>query len=128
MSARSSRSRLAILAIAYLLLVAPAPANAAIVFDDHFEGNSGGLPAGWSGEGDGSVVESGTTVTFHDDFAMWTDVEVDPNAENVTVLRIVITGTTGHTSGGLVDFAELANHFWIKLHGSDGKIEVKASN
>lgn len=116
------------LMLIWLLALPAPPSSAAIVFDDHFEGNSGGIPAGWLGEGEGSVVEAGTTVTFHDDFVIATNEDLDPNEAERTTLRNRIASTTNHTHVGLIDYPELNNHFWIKLYAEDGKIEVKAAD
>lgn len=121
-------SRAAYRACALSLLCAlPGVAASGTVFDDDFTGNSGGMPEGWSGDGTGSVVESGTTVTFHDEFAMWTDEDFDPNQFGTTTVAISVVHSTEHTSGGLIDFLQWDNHFWVKLH-ADGMIEVKASD
>jgi len=106
----------------------PLSSAASVVFDDHFEGDSGGVPAGWSGFGDGSVIEAGTTVTFHDEYAIGTDNDLDPCAADETIIRHVITSTTNHTHVGFIDFEQMDNHIWIKLWATDGRIEVKASD
>jgi hypothetical protein len=80
-----------------LLLVCLAPADslagAAVLFDDHFTGNSGGIPAGWIvAYSTGSAVEAGTTVTFTGGIAIGTDATFDPN-EGVDTLTISIAAT-----------------------------------
>jgi hypothetical protein len=101
---------------------------AGVVFDDHFEGNSGSTPSGWSGDGQGTVIESGTTLAFQGNFVIWTNDDLDPNEQNATIITTSIDGTTDHVHVGFLDFAQFDNHIWIKLHALDGKIEVKASN
>lgn len=107
--------------------VLPGLAVSGTILDDDFTGNSGGIPIGWSGDGTGSIIESGTTVTLHDDFAIWTNADFDVNQSGITTVRVAISPTTEHTSGGLIDFLQWDNHFWVKLH-ADGMIEVKASD
>ncbi len=109
-------------------LFVTAPARAVLVYDDHFAGNTGGVPAGWFGVGDGSAVESGTIVTLNDAYVIVTEADVDPDQAGATVLTTAIAGTTHHTHGGLIDFVQQDNHFWIKLWAADGRLEVKASN
>ena len=109
-------------------LIVAAPAAAVVVFDDHFDGNTGGVPVGWFGIGDGSAVEAGTVVTLNDEFIIVTEADVDPDQTGATVLTTMIVGTTHHTHGGLIDFAQQDSHFWIKLWAADGRLEVKASN
>ena len=128
MNARASAHGLTVQAVVWMLVLSPPASDAAVVFDDHFEGNSGGVPANWSGEGEGSIVEMGTTVTLYDDFVIWTNENFDPGATDRTIIRNAITSTTNHTHVGLVDPAQLDNHIWVKLHALDGKIEVKASD
>ena len=128
MNARTSTFRVPVQAVVWLLVLSPATSGATVVFDDHFEGNSGGVPVNWSGEGEGSIVEEGTTVSFYDEFVIWTNENFDPNATERTIIRNAIANTTNHTHVGLVDPAQFDNHIWIKLHALDGKIEVKASD
>jgi hypothetical protein len=104
-------------------------AGAETLFDDHFEGASGGVPAGWIGFGTGTAIEVGTTVTLLDEYAMYSETDLDPDQAGLaTVLNFWIAETDNHASGGLLDFAEWDNHFWVKLFETDGRIEVKASN
>ncbi len=69
-----------------LALATPHPASATIVFDDHFDGNSGGMPAGWYLlSGPGTAVESGTTVTLYGDVVIASYATVDPSQGTVTL-------------------------------------------
>jgi len=104
------------------------PGASASTFDDHFDGDSGGCPSSWGGLGAGSVVEAGTTVTLHDEYVIYTNDDFDADQPGATVVTVTVAGTTHHTSGGLVDFAQLDNHFWVKLWAQDGRIEIKASD
>ena len=69
-----------------LLAAGPNPTLATAVIDDHFTGNSGGMPANWVlFTGPGTVVESGTTVTLDHDIMIRTVPTFDPSAGTVTV-------------------------------------------
>lgn len=127
MKACSSALRLGALSLIWLMALS-SPSSASVVFDDHFDGNSEGIPSGWFGEGEGSVVEEGTTVTFADEFVIATTQDLDPNGTDRTTLRNWIVSTTNHTHMGLIEYPGLNNHFWIKLYSGDGKIEVKAGD
>lgn len=128
MNARASACWLTVQVMAWSLVLSPTASEATVLFDDHFEGNSGGVPANWSGEGEGSIVEMGTTVTLNDEYVIWTNENFDPCATDRTIIRNEVASTTNHTHVGLVDPAQLDNHIWVKLHALDGKIEVKASD
>jgi hypothetical protein len=84
-----------------LLTAAPQPASATIVFDDHFDGNSGGMPAGWSlAFGTGSVVEWGTVVDLlYSKVVIVSDSEVDPSVGTVSIV-VQIAETKGAAGAG----------------------------
>ena len=128
MKALPTTFRLVQLGTLSLLATAAPSYPTVVVFDDHFAGDTGAVPTGWSGSDEGSVVESGTTVTLVNDCVIWTDLDFDPDSAGRTILRPKIESTTTHTGGGLVDPQHLDNHFWIKVHAQNGMIEVKASD
>jgi hypothetical protein len=69
-----------------LILATSQPASATIVFDDHFDGNSGGMPAGWYLlEGPGTAIESGTTVALDHDVFISSNATVDPSSGTMTI-------------------------------------------
>jgi hypothetical protein len=69
-----------------VLTAAPLLVSATIVFDDHFDGNSGGMPVGWSlFEGPGTAVESGTTVTLDHDILISSNATLDPSSGTMTI-------------------------------------------
>ncbi|MBP6875500.1 MAG: hypothetical protein KBD56_05475 [Candidatus Eisenbacteria bacterium] len=106
-----------------LSLATSQPASATIVFDDHFDGESGGIPEGWSrfpGSGDGAIIESGTTVNMYDDCAMIPDQVVDPSA-GVTTLTVEITATNERTEVMFLDSTDIWNHLFVKLWAQDGQ-------
>jgi hypothetical protein len=89
-----------------------AAAPAAVVFDDHFTGNSGDIPAGWSQLGapnadpDGIVVESGTLVTITDPRANAPTIILSsttfnplPSPASVLTATIDITSMAGANGG-----------------------------
>jgi len=107
--------------VVWLLLAAPLPASAAIVFDDHFDGNSGGMPAGWSLiEGPGTVVESGTTVTLDHDVMISSNATIDPNSGTVTVTwDIAAVSPSIYSLALLLANASLSSAMAIGLEPSD---------
>jgi len=129
MTQRLYQSLLAGLSVACLLLAASQPASATIVFDDHFDGDSGGMPEGWSLLfGPGTVVESGTTVTFAGDVAIFSDAPFDPRQGEVTLAAefALLTGTTGGVMG-LVD-ATITHAIVALVHIPDGMLKIVAIN
>jgi len=115
------------LSVLSLALLSPQAASATIVFDDHFDGNSGGMPAGWHLLiGPGTVVESGTTVLFTNDVMIASDGVFDPTQGDVT-LSAEITLLTGTSCGAmaLVD-ASITRLIWADLCVLDGKLRVVA--
>ena len=113
------------LSMGFLFLAASQPVLATIVFDDHFGGNSGGVPDGW--EGEGTIIEAGTTVTLHADAGMATLSTVDPNAGTATIW-VEVAGTDLKAMVGLLDSLDWSNRFLVKIRAEDGGIEVRASN
>lgn len=114
------------LVLVSLLSTTPQAGLATTVFDDHFTGNSGGVPAGWSIVlGAGSVVEDGTTVTLGQDIvAIGSDAVLDPSSGTVTI-ETDITGIAGQIASGLVVPGEFPVTFFIcEIRTADGRIEV----
>jgi hypothetical protein len=102
---------------------------ATTVFDDHFTGNSGGMPAGWHLLfGPGAVVESGTTVLFNNDIFIASDGVFDPTQGEVT-LAVEFTSLIGNSAGtmALVD-AAITRYVWADLRLSDGRLGVGAAD
>ena len=127
MTRRFLRCALAGLPMACLLLGAPQPVSATIVFDDHFDGNSGGMPAGWHLLfGPGTVVESGTTVLFTNDVVIASDGVFDPTQGEVTLATefALLSGTTGGMMG-LVD-GNITHAIVALVHSPDGMLKVVA--
>lgn len=118
------------LSMAFLLLAAPRPVSATIVFEDHFDGNSGGMPAGWYRiEGTGDVVEAGTTVTLGGvHVAIGSDATVDPSSGTVSI-ETDFVGIIGEAMTGLGVRAEVpVTYFICGIRLEDGRIEVGGSN
>lgn len=114
------------LSVACLLVTAPHMVLATIVFDDHFTGNSGGIPAGWSRiYGTGAVVETGTTVTLGDDIVViGSDATIDPSSGTVRVVTD-IASVVGQVASGLVGPGDFpAALFICEIRRDDGRIEV----
>jgi hypothetical protein len=107
-----------------LLLAVPQPASATIVFDDHFDGNSGGMPAGWSiAFGTGTAVESGTVVDLLDSkVVISSDASVDPSVGTVS-LELQIAGVTGAAMAG-AGFGTDSCHFGILIGAADGQVYI----
>lgn len=126
MSRRFRRCLSAALSLGCLLPVAQRSASAAIVFDDHFDGNSGGVPVGWYllvGDA-GSVVEAGTHVTLCGDVAILSDAYVDPS-EGTVVLTIEVSATESEYGVGTGLLEPLTwNRFVCDLSAPDGQLEV----
>ena len=114
----------------FLILATPQPVSAAIVFDDHFTGDSGGMPAGWYRiEGTGEVVEAGTTVTLGGPHvAIGSDATVDPSSGTVSI-ETDFVGIIGEAMSGLGVRAEVPDTYFIcGVRLEDGRIEVGGSN
>lgn len=113
-----------------LLLAAPQPVSATIVFDDHFDGDSGGMPAGWSLLlGTGSVVEEGTTVTITNEIGnpddgtiIGSDSAIDPSVGTITIITD-IAGTSGQVGSGVGSLPD-PSCFIVTVRLSDGRIEA----
>lgn len=89
------------------LAVGSPTAWATVVFDDHFTGDSGGIPTGWSQiYGTGTAVESGTTVTLNGGIIIATDSVFDPNEGVVTLTHLLL----------------------VEFHPSDLRLAVSASS
>jgi hypothetical protein len=126
-----SQHLLAGLSMGFLLLVPLQPASATIIFDDHFTGDSGGIPANWSRLfGTGAVVEAGTTVTLGqdgvgDDVAIGSDATVDPSSGTMTI-QTEFTGIVGQGMSGLFagSWPSLVGFFGCAIRLDDGRLEV----
>ncbi|MBU1699535.1 MAG: hypothetical protein KJ970_13480 [Candidatus Eisenbacteria bacterium] len=123
------------LPLVFLSLAAPRSALAAIVFDDHFTGDSGGMPAGWSRiAGMGAVVEAGTTVTLGGgpipgEVAISSDATIDPGSGTVTI-ETEFVGIAGQGASGLFvgpGFPDGAL-FFCAIQWEGGRIEVNAAD
>jgi hypothetical protein len=104
--------------------------RAAVVFDDDFTGNSGGMPANWSRVfGTGAVVEQGTTVTLGDDeVVIGSDATIDPSSGTVTI-ETEFVGIVGQGASGLVvPPAFPVTFFFCAIQLEDGRIEVTAGD
>jgi hypothetical protein len=117
------------LLVAFTLAVCTQTTQAVVVFDDHFDGNSGGIPQGWSSFwGDGAIMESGTTVMLFDNCAIWTDQTVNPNAGRTT-LTVQIAGFDARAEVDLLDSEDGGNHLFVKLWAASnpagGSIDVR---
>jgi hypothetical protein len=110
--------------LGFLVAAAMSPALAVIVFDDHFDGNSGGVPEGW--QGDGAIIEQGTVVTLYDNAGMATLSTFDPNAGTATIW-VDIAGASYRAMVGIMDATGWSRLF-VKIRATDGQIQVKAGN
>lgn len=116
-------------AVVLLALAAGSTAGAVVLFDDHFTGDSGGIPTGWSlAFGTGSAVEVGTTVTLTGSIAIATDSTFDPN-KGTEALTISIAATDPRvpylgTGFAAMDFAHI---LLVEFHPSDLRLEISAS-
>jgi hypothetical protein len=100
--------------------------TAAVVFDDHFTGGSGGIPADWSRIlGTGAVVEQGTTVTLGDDeVAIGSDATIDPSSGTVRI-ETEFVGITGQGASGLIVPPAFPVTFFVcEIRPEDDRIEV----
>jgi hypothetical protein len=135
MTRRSCLHQLAGLFVAFLLIAAPQPALATIVFDDHFTGDSGGIPTNWYRIwGTGTVIEAGTTVTLGqdgvgDDASIGSDATIDPSSGTVRI-ETDFVGIVSQAGSGL--FVPPAGFpvtcFICDIRLEDGRIEVGGSN
>ena len=121
MTQNLSSFRRAGLALIFLVAVDLQSASATMVFDDHFTGNSGGIPANWTGQG--TIVESGTTVTLHGFAYMGTTQTFDPQGGTLTVTAEIV-GTNYRAHAGIVDPATRLNQFEFKITVPDGSVDV----
>jgi hypothetical protein len=131
MTRRSCLHQLAGLFVAFLLIAAPQPALATIVFDDHFTGDSGGIPTNWYRIwGTGTVIEAGTTVTLGqdgvgDDASIGSDATIDPSSGTVRI-ETDFVGIVSQAGSGL--FVPPAGFpvtcFICDIRLEDGRIEV----
>ena len=118
------------MSVVCLLLATSQPASATIVFDDHFTGDSGGIPADWFLiGGTGAVVEQGTTVTLGQegvggDVIIGSNATIDPSSGTITI-EADFVGIVGQGASGLISGAEFTSPLFfcaIRLEG--GRIEV----
>jgi hypothetical protein len=120
---------IACICAAGLVALLAGSASAVIVFEDHFTGNSGGMPAGWSWfSTPGTVTESGTTVTCTEDAGIWTDGTIDPSQGDVTI-AVDVVGMTGRADGGwgfIVPSVEA--YVWVGLRLADGRLQMGATD
>lgn len=111
-----------------LWLAIPQPALATAVFDDHFTGDSGGMPVGWHllFDDPGGVAETGTNVSLCRDVAILSDAFVDPS-QGTIVITTRISGTDSEY-GVRAGFYEpvSASYFLCALSPSDGQLEIVA--
>lgn len=119
------------IALAICLLSAARTGSVAIVFDDHFTGNSGGVPVGWSvflPEGPGSVVETGTTVTLYDDVGILSSFPMDPSGGTVAITTYIAATNAEYGADTFVSSPDLSSYFGTALYVSNGQIEVVAAD
>ncbi len=124
------RYRATFLLATCLLGATPSPSPATIVFDDHFDGGSGGVPAGWfQAMGTGTVIEWGTVVDLlYSKVVIGSDAEVDPSAGEVT-MNLWIAGVGGAAQGGAGFYcSSLSSRFGAMLRVVDGRIYVVAAD
>jgi hypothetical protein len=123
---------LAGLLVASMLALFVQAVSAAVIFDDHFEGNSGGMPADWHLVfGLGTAVESGTTVTLDGGIIMATDSTFDPNPpQGPVTLTLDIASTdplVSYLGFGFVD-ADATHLLLAEIHPADLRLGVSASS
>lgn len=117
-------------AVTGLLAGAPSPTPAEVVFDDHFDGNSGGVPQGWwIGHGvEEDVVEAGTIVTLYDWVSIHSESALDPSSGTVTMLtQIDGTQPDGQPHAGLSNH-ETFSRCGILLRADTGEIAMYAAD
>ncbi len=105
-----------------------------VVLDDHFDGDSGGAPAGWSvvmgTEGPDGVAEAGSNVVINgsqdNPTVIGCDTTFDPQGIETTI-RVGIDEITPNGRGWAGLFSSgLSSIFVVQLRGSDGRFEVTA--
>jgi hypothetical protein len=112
-----------------VLTAAPLLVSATTVFDDHFDGNSGGMPESWHYYwGPGTAVESGTVVTLRDDIMIVSDAVLDPS-DGTVVLTMDLASTNADDAVwiALITPPNTAG-LGCGIHPSDGKIEMGAND
>ena len=112
------------------LSAAGSTTGAQVLFDDHFTGNSGGIPTGWSlGRGTGSAVEAGTTVTLIGELGIGTDSTFDPN-QGTDTLTISIAATDSPVAYLSTGFAasDLTHMLLLRFRPFDPGLEISASD
>jgi len=114
-----------------LLIAAPRPVSATVVFDDHFTGDSCGIPANWYRIwGTGTVIEAGTTVTLGqdgvgDDACIGSEATIDPSSGTVRIETDFVGIVSQGASGLFVPPAGLpVTCFMCDIRVEDGRIEV----
>lgn len=123
------------IATAVVSLIALAGSSkAALILDDHFTGNSGGVPANWavpSNVNSGTVVESGTEVSMsaasEDGIAIVSDASYSPQGVQTTVVVTATIDADAHAIFGIVDGSPVGQ-FLIADLGGDGSVRVAAAN
>jgi len=116
------------MSVVCLLIATSQPVSATIVFDDHFDGNSGGIPEGWHLLfGPGWAQEAGTIVTLCGDVAILSDAFLDPSQGTVAVTTD-ISGTDSEygIDVGLVE-PQTWNRFLCKLFPS-GELSIRVAD
>jgi len=114
---------------AFVLMSLAATVSAATLFDDHFTGNSGGMPAGWSRIlATGDVVEAGTTVTLggesEDGVMIGSRETVDPTTGTITIVTDFVV-ISGQGASGLISGLEFpAACFFCAIRLRDSRVEV----
>lgn len=112
------------------LSAAGSTTGAEVLLDDHFTGNSGGIPAGWFfGHGTGSAVEAGTTLTLTGELGIGTYSTFDPN-EGTDTLTISIAATdppVAYLSTGFAS-SDLTHMLLLRLRPFGPSIEISASD
>ncbi len=104
--------------------------GAQVLFDDHFTGNSGGIPTGWSLVfGTGSAVEAGTTVTLTGIINVGTDSAFDPN-KGTDTLTISIAATDPRVTylGTGFGASDLAHILLMEFHPWNLRLDISASD
>ncbi|MBL7220212.1 MAG: PEP-CTERM sorting domain-containing protein [Phycisphaerae bacterium] len=103
-----------------------------VVLDDHFDGDSGGTPAGWSllmgVEGPTGVVESGSNVVINgtqdNPTVIASDTTFDPQDVETTI-RVAIDEVTPDGRAWTALFSsDISTFFAVQLRSSDGRLEV----
>jgi len=102
--------------------------QADIVLDDHFAGDTGGMPVGWfSVFGTGTIIESGTTVTLEGDAAIASNTTIDLTLGAIT-MTVDLVATDGRAEVAVANPANVDHHFLAKIRASDGELQVKGAN